>query len=71
MAEQHLDNADVGAGFEQMSSEAVAQSVDGNGLSSLAAARAMRQVDCSTLGSSGRLSSWPGNSQCAGRVSRQ
>jgi hypothetical protein len=32
MAEQHLDNADVGAGFEQMSSEAVAQRMNGDRL---------------------------------------
>src|SRR3954449_2550832 len=32
MPEQHLDDADVGTGFEQMSSEAVAQGVDGDWL---------------------------------------
>src|SRR3954466_5484065 len=32
MAEQRLDNADVSAGFEQMSNEAVAQRVDGDRL---------------------------------------
>jgi hypothetical protein len=32
MPEQHLDRADVGAGFEQMGGEAVAQRMDGDSL---------------------------------------
>ena len=35
MAEQHLDHADVGAGFEQMGGEAVAQRMDGDRLAEL------------------------------------
>jgi hypothetical protein len=35
MAEQHLDDADVGAGFEQMRGEAVAQRVNGDRLAQI------------------------------------
>ena len=35
MAEQHLDDADIGAGFEQVRGEAVAQRVNGDRLAQL------------------------------------
>jgi hypothetical protein len=35
MSEQHLDRADVGAGFEQVGGEAVAQGMDGDRLAEL------------------------------------
>ena len=49
MAEQELDGADVGAGFEEMGGEAVAQRVQGAGFFRSAACRAAQQAICSRL----------------------
>ena len=68
---QHLDDADVGAVLQEMRGEAVPQRVHRTRLPSPAAAQAERQAECSTCTSTGRLSSRPGNSQVAGRASRQ
>ena len=50
MAEQHLDDADVGAALQQMGGEAVPQRVHRHPLVKPAAAQAERQAACKTLG---------------------
>ena len=71
MAEQYLDRADIGSGFEQVGRKAVAQGMDAHGLSELRrlASVPARPVERACVG--GRLSSRPGNSQCFGRISCQ
>ena len=68
---QHLDDADVGAGLQQMRGEAVPQRVHRHALGKPAAAQAERQAACSTWTSIGSVSSRPGKSQCCGRARRQ
>ena len=54
MAEQHLDDADIGAGFEQMRGEAVAQRVNGDRLAQIRLAAATRQAACNVAVLTGR-----------------
>src|SRR4051794_20786033 len=59
MAEQHLDRADIGAGFEQMGGKAVAQRMDAHRLSELRRLASIPARQWSVLTWSGWLSSRP------------
>ena len=71
VAEQDLEDADVGPGLEQMGGEAVPQGVDGDRFRQAGRRTATRQAACSVAVLTGLPWSRPGNSQCAGLAKRQ
>src|SRR3984885_7572269 len=70
VAEQNLDDPDVGSVLQQMRREAVAQRMQSNTLRQPAALTADRQAACSTVGSIERAPSRPGNRNVLGLASR-
>jgi hypothetical protein len=69
MTKQHLNDADVGAGIEQVSGEAVCRNVcTVTGLLSLARRAATRQASCNVATLTGSPASRPGNTQQPGRA---
>ena len=72
MAEQDLDDADVGARFQQMGGEAVAQGVHRDRLAQARPpAQPTRQAACSEAGSTGRSCSRPGKQPVRRPANRQ
>jgi hypothetical protein len=61
MAEQHLDDADIGAGFEQVRGEAVAQRVNGDRLAQICLACPFETVGCPNC-SSASMEMWAASS---------
>jgi hypothetical protein len=70
VAEQHLDRADIGSGFEQMGGKAVGYGRS-RGLPSFAILQAFRHTTWSVRAASGCFPLRSGNSQCFGRASCQ
>jgi hypothetical protein len=71
VAKQHLDDADVGAVLQGCVAKLCRSVCTVTRLSRPDAIQAERQAECSTCTSIGPVASRPGNSQSAGRASRQ